>query len=74
MKTLILATLLTSLLLIGCQGMTLNTSQVANLVQYCNRAKLDYVIIYNNKGKATDVTCYKPGSPPPTNTPVGVLQ
>lgn len=51
--------------LTACDCGTLSTSHVASYVRKCNSAELDYEIVYNDKGKATDVICYKPGSRPP---------
>lgn len=61
MKTLIL---ISALALVSCDCGTLNTNQLTYRVQKCNDAELDYDIIYNDKNKATDVQCYKPGHNP----------
>lgn len=63
MKTLIVIALAGAIS--ACECGTLNNSRLAHMVQNCTKAKLDYSIEYNKKGKPTDVICYKPGFPPP---------
>ena len=63
MKTLIVIALAGAITACNC-GSSLKANQVAYRVDQCNMAKLDYNITYNKEGKATEVTCYKPGHPP----------
>ena len=64
-KIIILAALLTGC---NCGSGEINTTALAYRVGTCTDVGLDYDIIYNAKGRATDVTCYKPGTSPTDTT------